>query len=83
LFSIAAGVDESVGDVTVAMAMTPILIARISCSNRFMRPFLEHQTRREDMDPSDEGIDDTFLLRRPLGCCAHSPGRQRLMDFFP
>ena len=34
----AAGVDESVGDVTVAMAMTPILIARISCSNRFMRP---------------------------------------------
>jgi hypothetical protein len=38
LFSAAVGVDESAGDVTVAMAMTPILMAWISCSNRFMRP---------------------------------------------
>jgi hypothetical protein len=36
-FSAAAGVDESVEDVIVAMAMTPILIARqVSRSSDFM-----------------------------------------------
>jgi hypothetical protein len=44
LFSPAAGVDESVTDVIVAMAITPILMARVSCSNRFMRPLLECMT---------------------------------------
>src|SRR5687767_13084851 len=58
------------------MAMTPILMARVSCSNRFMRPLLEcMRPDAEAVDLSDKGVDNTFVSAR-----GHDHGNSRESD---